>query len=62
MASNIKSVVLLITIGSIAWLVAGMVALVIGADSKVIWTCVLGATLGVMGIRYSIRRDRRSGI
>jgi len=60
--SNIKSVVLLIALGSIAWLAAGVVAIAIGAEAKVIWTCVVGAALGVIGIRYSIRRARRSGI
>ena len=60
--SNIKTVVLLIALGSIAWLAAGVVALAIGAAAKVIWTCVVGAALGVIGIRYSIRRARRSGI
>ena len=62
MASNIKSVVTLIAISSICWLAAGVVALAMGAESKVIWTCVVGAALGVIGIRYSIRRSRRSGI
>jgi uncharacterized membrane protein HdeD (DUF308 family) len=62
MASNIKGVVTLIAIGSICWLSAGVVALAMGAESKVIWTCVVGAALGVVGIRYSIRRSRRSGI
>ena len=60
--SPIKTVVTLIAIGTIAWLIAGMVALTLDVDSKYIWTCVVGALLGVTGIRYSIRRDRRSGI
>lgn len=60
--SPIKTVVTLIAIGTITWLIAGMVALTLDADSKYIWTCVVGALLGVTGIRYSIRRDRRSGI
>jgi len=62
MASNIKSVVTLIAAGTIAWLGAGVVALAMGAESKIIWTCVVGALLGVIGIRYSIWRSRRSGI
>jgi hypothetical protein len=62
MASNIKSVVTLIALGSITWLAAGVVAIAMNADSKIIWTCVVGAVLGVTGIRYSIRRNRRSGI
>ena len=41
---------------------AGVVAIAAGAESKIIWTCVVGAALGAIGIRYSIRRSRRSGI
>lgn len=59
---KVRTVVILITIGTIAWLVAGAIALVIGTESKIIWTCVLGATLGAIGVRYSIRRAKRSGI
>jgi hypothetical protein len=62
MASNIKNVVTLIAVGTIAWIAAGTVAVVIGAESKIVWTCVVGAVLGVIGIRYTIRRSRRSGI
>jgi hypothetical protein len=62
MASDIKNVVLLITVGTIGWMAAGVVALAMGAESKVIWVCVVGAALGFTGIRYSIRRNRRSGI
>ena len=60
--SPIRTVVILVAIGTIAWLIAGMVAITLDAESKYIWTCVVGAALGVTGIRYSIRRDRRSGI
>jgi uncharacterized membrane protein YiaA len=62
MESNIRSVVTLVAIGTICWLVAGVVALAMNADAKVIWTCAFGALLGAVGIRYSIRRSRRSGI
>lgn len=62
MKSNIRSVVTLVAIGTICWLVAGVVALAMNADAKVIWTCAVGAGLGVTGIRYSIRRARRIGI
>jgi len=60
--SNIKAVVTLIAIGSICWLAAGVVAIAAGAQAKIIWTCVFGAILGAWGIRYSIRRSRRTGI
>lgn len=61
-SSNTKTVVLLITLGSIAWMAAGVVAIAMDAESKVIWTCVVGAALGAIGARYTIRRSRRSGI
>ena len=60
--STIKSVVTLIAIGTIAWLTAGVIALAMGSSGKIIWTCISGAALGVVGIRYSIRRSRKSGI
>ena len=62
MESNIRSVVTLVAIGTICWRVAGVIALAMNADAKSIWTCAFGATLGAVGIRYSIRRARRSGI
>ncbi len=62
MSSEIKSVVTLITFGTVAWIIAGLVLAISGAEAKVIWTCVVGATLGVWGIRYSKRRASRSGI
>lgn len=60
--SEIKSVVTLITFGTVAWVIAGAFLLITGAESKVIWTCVAGAALGAWGIRYSKRRAARSGI
>jgi hypothetical protein len=62
MASNIGSVVTLVSIGVICWVIAFVIALAVGADAKVIWTCLFGAGLGLNGIRYSIRRNKRSGI
>ena len=62
MSSTIKSVVTLVSIGTICWIAAGVVALAAGADGKIIWTCLVGAILGVAGIRYSVRRNRKSAI
>ncbi len=62
MASNIRSIVTLVAIGTICWIVAAAVALVMGADAKIIWTCISGAVLGLAGIGYSIRRAKRSGV
>jgi hypothetical protein len=60
--SEIKSVVTLISFGTAAWVIAGIVFAITGSDPKVIWTCVVGALLGAWGIRYSKRRAKRSGI
>jgi hypothetical protein len=60
--SEIKSVVTLITFGTVAWVIAGLYFVITSAESKLIWTCVAGAVLGAWGIRYSKRRARRSGI
>jgi hypothetical protein len=62
MSSEIKSVVTLITFGTVAWIIAGLVLAITGAEAKVIWTCVVGAALGAWGVRYSKRRASRSGI
>jgi hypothetical protein len=60
--STINSVVTLVSIGTICWITAGVIALAAGSDGKIIWTCLVGAALGVAGIRYSIRRNRKSPI
>lgn len=60
--SEIKSVVTLITLGAIAWVIAGLYFAITGAESKLIWTCVAGTALGAWGIRYSKRRAARNGI
>jgi hypothetical protein len=62
MASRLRNVVTLVAIGTSCWVVAGVIAVAIGADAKIIWTCVSGTALGLIGIRYTVRRSRRSGI
>ena len=54
--------VVLIIAGIFAWVVAAIMGLLLNADDKFIWTCVTGAALGLIGIRYTARRDRRSGL
>ncbi|MEY3858390.1 MAG: hypothetical protein RL290_984, partial [Actinomycetota bacterium] len=46
MASNIRSVVTLVAIGVLCWIIAFVIALAVGADAKIIWTCLFGAGLG----------------
>jgi len=62
MTTRLRNAVTLVVIGTMCWVIAGVIALAVGADAKAIWTCVMGAGLGLVGIRYTIRRDRRSGI
>ena len=62
MTTRLRNAVTLVAIGIMCWVIAGVIALAVGADAKVIWTCVMGAGLGLVGVRYTIRRDRRSGI
>jgi hypothetical protein len=62
MTTRLRNAITLVIIGTICWVIAGVIAVAANADAKVIWTCVMGAGLGLVGIRYTIRRDRRSGI
>jgi hypothetical protein len=62
MTTRLRNAITLVVIGTICWVIAGVIAVAADADAKVIWTCVMGAGLGLVGIRYTIRRDRRSGI
>jgi hypothetical protein len=62
MTTRLRNAVTLVAIGIICWVVAGVIALAVDAEAKVIWTCISGAVLGLIGIRYTVRRERRSGI
>jgi hypothetical protein len=62
MTTRLRNAVTLVAIGTICWVIAGVIALAADADGKIIWTCISGAMLGLVGIRYTIRRERRSGI
>ena len=62
MTTRLRYALTLVAIGTTCWVVAGVIALAVNAEAKVIWTCVSGAALGLIGVRYTIRRERRSGI
>ena len=62
MTTRLRNAVTLVAIGTTCWVIAGVIALATNADAKVIWTCTSGAALGLVGIRYTIRREQRSGI
>jgi len=62
MTTRLRNAITLVAIGTICWVIAGVIALATNADAKIIWTCISGAMLGLIGIRYTIRRERRSGL
>jgi len=62
MTTRLRNAVTLVAIGICCWVRAGVIALAVNADAKIIWTCISGAVLGLVGIRYTIRRERRSGL
>lgn len=62
MTTRLRNTITLVAIGTFCWVVAGVIGLAMNADAKIIWTCVSGVALGLLGMRYTIRRDRRTGI
>ena len=62
MTTRLRNAVTLVAIGTVCWVIAGVIALATNADAKVIWTCISGAALGLIGVHYTIRRERRSGL
>ena len=50
-----------IIIAGIVWTIALIVAIIANAVAKIIFTCLLGITLGFIGIRYTQRRAKREG-
>jgi uncharacterized membrane protein HdeD (DUF308 family) len=62
MTSRLRNAVTLVAIGTMCWVIAGVIAIATNAEATIIWTCVMGVGLGLVGIRYTIRRSSRSGI
>ena len=54
-----KEATFVIAMGIVLWIVALVFAIVMNAQTKVLWICVAGAVLGAIGLRYTIRRGRR---
>ena len=51
--------IFVIALGIVLWIIAFVFAIVMNAESKILWICVVGALLGVIGLRYTIKRGRR---
>ena len=45
--------------GIVLWIIALVFAIVMNADTDVLWICVIGAVLGAIGLRYTIKRGRK---
>ncbi len=54
-----KEAIFVIAMGIVLWIIALVFAIVMNAETKVLWICVTGAVLGAIGLRYTIRRGRR---
>jgi len=57
-----KQAIFVIALGIVLWIVAFIFAVVMNAESKILWICVVGALLGVIGLRYTIKKGRREKI
>ncbi len=57
-----RSAIPVIIIGIVLWTIALVIAIIANAMAKVIFACVLGISLGLIGIRYTKRRAKREGL
>ena len=57
-----REAITVITVGIVGWSIYLLFALASNADSKAIYTALVGIILGLIGIRYTIRRGRREKI
>jgi hypothetical protein len=55
-----RQAIFVIALGIVLWIIALVFAIVMKAEQKIISICIVGALLGVIGLRYTIRRGRRS--
>lgn len=60
--AGLPQVATVIIVGIVLWVAATVIAIAVGAIAKIIWTCIVGAALGLLGLRYTIRRARRGGL
>ena len=54
-----KEAIFVISMGIVLWIIALVFAIVMNADTNVLWICVIGAVLGAIGLRYTIKRVRK---
>ena len=56
---EIRSAITVIIIGIALWFAALIATFALNASTNAKWICVSGIALGVVGLRYTIRRDKR---
>ena len=56
---SMRESIFVIAMGIVLWIIAFVFAIVMNADSKVLWICVTGAVLGLIGLRYTVKRGRK---
>jgi len=56
---NLRSSITVIIIGIALWFVALIATFALDASTNAKWLCVFGISLGVIGLRYTIRRAKR---
>jgi uncharacterized membrane protein YjjB (DUF3815 family) len=54
-----KEAIFVISMGIVLWIIALVFAIVMNAGTNVLWICVIGAVLGAIGLRYTIKRGRK---
>jgi len=54
-----KQSIFVIAMGIVLWIIAFVFAFVMNADSNVLLICAVGVVLGVIGLRYTIKRGRK---
>jgi len=54
-----KEAIFVLAMGIVLWIIAFVFAIVMNADTNVLWICVIGAVLGAIGLRYTIKRGRK---
>ena len=57
-----KEAIFVISMGIVLWIIALVFAIVMNADTNVLWICVIGAVLGAIGLRYTIKRGRKGAL
>lgn len=45
--------------GTAVWAIAGVIMLAAGAPDDLLWTCLAGVLLGLVGLAFMLLRDRR---